>query len=290
MEQIINVIQYDQLLKNVRKKFGRLHTNCFLMALEIERIITQGRLYFEGIDKGLLFYSDEGKYYQAYFFISSGTDNLKIVPKEKPILIRTIYMHGDKSELQKKIDMLIIDAGFSLLDSTTQVYTIAKDNLAVMADMYKRIDNLLKGYGMRLIVAKEEHLDRILELRDNEPEIKLFHIPFHTREEELRIIHDGGYACIINRSEEICAARQIERMMGNLYSPWFCVGAEYKDKYGLGIALTGFEMKYACEHDLQRVYGWIANDNVRSWNYHKRLGVLYSGKVADEWVMQESKG
>ncbi len=285
MEQIISLNQYDQLLRKTKKIFGRLHTNCFLLAPETERLIVQGRFYFEEVDKGLLFYADEEKYYQAYYYISSETKKLNTAPKEKPVLIRSIYMQDGKSGLQKEIDMLISDAGFSLLDSTTQVYTVAKDNLAVMGAMYERLESLLEEYGLKLIVAKEEHLDKILELRDNEPELKMFHIPFHTREEELRLIQEGSYACIINRSEEICAARQIERMMGSLYSPWFCVKAEYKDKYGLGIVMTGFEMKYACEHNLPRVYGWIANDNVRSWNYHKRLGVLTSGKVADEWVM-----
>ncbi len=290
MEQIISLKQYDQLLKNARKTFGRLHTNCFLLAPETERIILQRRLYFEETDKGLLFYSDEKKYYQVYFYISSETKKLNILPKEKPILVRTIYIHGSKSELQKKIDRLIGDAGFSLLDSTTQVYTIAKDNLAAMNTMYERIENLLKDYGMQLVIAGEEHLDEILELRDNEPELKLFHIPFYTREEELQLIEEGCYACIINQSKEICAARQIERLAGSLYSPGFCVKSEYKDKYGLGIVMTGFEMKYACEHGLQRVYGWIANDNIKSWNYHKRLGVLHSGKAADEWVMQKYRG
>lgn len=285
MEQIISLNQYGQLLRKAKKIFGRLHTNCFLLAPETERLIVQGRFYFEEVDKGLLFYADEEKYYQAYYYISSETKKLNTAPKEKPVLIRSIYIQDGKSELQKKIDMLISDAGFSLLDSTTQVYTVAKDNLTVMGAMYERLESLLEEYGLKLIVAKEEHLDKILELRDNEPEIKMFHIPFHTREEELRLIQEGSYACIINRSQEICAARQIERMTGSLYSPWFCVKAEYKDKYGLGIVMTGFEMKYAYKHNLPRVYGWIANDNVRSWNYHKRLGVLTSGKVADEWVM-----
>ncbi len=290
MEPIISLNQYDRLLKSTRKIYGRLHTNSFLMAPETERIIAQGRFFFEEIDKGLLFYADEIKYYQVYFHISPETKKLNIAAKEKPILIRIIYMHGGKSGLQKETDMLIREAGFSLLDSTTQVYTVAKNNIEVMGVMYERMESLLKEYGMRLIVAGEEELDRILELRDNEPELKLFHIPFRTREEELQLIRDGSYACIINSSNEICAARQIERMAGNLYSPWFCVKSEYKNKYGLGIVMTGFEMKYACEHDLQRVYGWIANDNVKSWNYHKRLGVLCSGKAADEWVMLGNRG
>lgn len=290
MERIVSLNQYDRLLKNARKRWGRLHTNCFLLAPETERIIVQGRLYFEETDKGILFYADENKYYQAYCYISAEAKELNIVPKDKPILIRIIYMQGKKTEPQQKMDTLIRNAGFALLDSTTQVYTIAKDNLSVMGAVYERVENLLEEYGMRLIVAGEEHLDGILELRDNEPELKLFHIPYHTREEELRLIQEGGYSCIVSRAKEICAARQIERAMGNLYSPWFCVKSKYKDKYGLGIAMTGFEMKYACEHDLQRVYGWIANDNVRSWNYHKRVGVLRSGKAADEWVMQGYRG
>lgn len=285
MEQIISLNQYDQLVKNARKTFGHLHTNCYLMAPEIERMILQERLFFEETDKGLLFFTDEKRYYQVYFHISPEAKKFPVIAREKPVLIRIIYMQGDRSKIKEKVDMLIGDAGFSLLDSTAQVYTIAKDNLEVMGAMYERIENLLKEYGMELIVAGEEHLKGILQLRDNEPELKMFHIPFHTWEEELKIVQEGGYACIINRAHEICAARQIERMMGNLYSPWFCVKPEYKDKYGLGIAMTAFEMKYACEHNLKRVYGWIANDNVKSWNYHKRLGVLYSGKVADEWIL-----
>lgn len=290
MEQVTNLNQYDQLLRNTRKIFGRLHTNCFLLAPETERIIVQGRLYFEETDNGLLFYVDEKRYYQVYFYISSEMKKFNILPREKPLLIRIIYTQGSKSALQKEIDRLIMDTGFSLLDSTTQVYTIAKDNLAAMGTMYERMENLLMGYGMRLIVAKKEYLDKILELRDNEPALKMFHIPYHTREEELQIIQEGGYACIINSSKEICAARKIEQIMGSLYSPWFCVKSDYKDKYGLGIVMTGYEMKYAYERNLERVYGWIANDNVKSWNYHKRMGVLCTGKAADEWVMQEYRG
>ncbi len=290
MEQIISLKQYEQLLKGTRKQYGRLHTNCFMLAPETERVIEQGRLYFEETDQGLLFFVDEKRYYQVYFHISPDVKKLQMIPKKKPVLIRIIYMQGGKSHLQNKIDKLIAEAGFSLLDSTTQVYTVAKDNLVVMGAMYERMENLLKEYGMRLVVAGEEHLDEILKLRDSEPELKMFHIPFHTREEELQIIREGGYACVVDHSNSICAARKTERMMGSLYSPWFCVKSEYKDKYGLGIVMTGFEMKYACEHDLPRVYGWIANDNVRSWNYHKRLGVICSGKVADEWVLQENRG
>ena len=61
MEQIISLKQYDQLLKNARKTFGRLHTNCFLLAPETERIILQRRLYFEETDKGFII---DGAYYE----------------------------------------------------------------------------------------------------------------------------------------------------------------------------------------------------------------------------------
>ena len=114
MEQIISLKQYEQLLKGTRKQYGRLHTNCFMLAPETERVIEQGRLYFEETDQGLLFFVDEKRYYQVYFHISPDVKKLQMIPKKKPVLIRIIYMQGGKSHLQNKIDKLIAEAGFSL--------------------------------------------------------------------------------------------------------------------------------------------------------------------------------
>lgn len=284
MERVSDIIQYKQLLKETKKQYGRLQTNCFLFAPDIQKYIDQQRLFFETGDQGIFFFVDEKKFYQTYYHVSTEMERLDIAATDKPMLIRTIYMKDAKTEAQKKIDRLITAAGFHLLDTTTHEYVVAEDNLAEMGAMYERMEQRLERYGLELLVAKERHLDQMLTLRDNEPELKVFHIPYQTREEELEAIHEGRYACIVNQEGEVCAARKVEEVSGNLYGAWFCVKESYKNKYGLGVVMTGFEMKYAKDHHLPRVYGWIANDNVGSWTYHKRLGVQLTGKVADEWV------
>lgn len=285
--QILETIDdYKALLKNARKDLGKLHTNCFLFTPDVKKYIRQKRAYYLLNENGFFLFIDEERYYTLYYHISLNSGKLHIKRADKPILIRTLYQKDKKSAAQEQVDELLLGAGFELLDSTTKVWTDVKENLGKMGKIYDRTEEVIKRYGLRVVIAEEEHLDEILELRDSTPELKMYHIPYQTREEEIQEIKNRHFACIIDKDGHVCAARKIEEDRANLYSPWFCVKKEYRDKYGLGIVMTGYEMKYAQDHGLSKVYGWIANDNTGSWNYHLRLGVNVTSKVADEWVLQ----
>lgn len=291
MNEVKSVDQFNTYVTAARKAHGRLETNCYLFGSAVERLIQLQRLYYVPLTCGCLFFVDEECFFTTYYYAANGQeifdDASWPLDVGKPILVRNIGRRDVKSESQQDIDTALMRAGFSLADRTAQVWTDVADNLEKRLRIYDRTEQMLPSYGLRLVSSDETLLDGALELLHATPEIKMYHVPYETREEQFAAAKEGRLACIVNENDEVCAARRIDITGEDLYSPWFCVRENYRDKYGLGIIMTGFEMKYAQAHGLKRVYGWIAEDNDGSWRYHKRMGVNIGDKVAEEWILEK---
>ncbi|MBR2823418.1 MAG: GNAT family N-acetyltransferase [Clostridia bacterium] len=85
------------LIGEARKRVGTVRSNCFAMAASFDPFIEEGRLYYEESPEGLCLFTDEGRYFQLYYFLNPASDFPRI-RAEKPVLIEETNARGARDE------------------------------------------------------------------------------------------------------------------------------------------------------------------------------------------------
>ena len=89
MERVKNLDEYKELLRWNKARFESLEKNCFLLASGMNKFILENRLYAEKYENGLVFFIDEGRYYNLYYFWKKEAE-LEDFRQDKPVLIEEI--------------------------------------------------------------------------------------------------------------------------------------------------------------------------------------------------------
>lgn len=113
--------------------------------------------------------------------------------------------------------------------------------------------------------------------------IKDYHMTFRTHEEK-RNLEKGSYMCIVNNSNEICAAIITDLNPDTAQIEAIAVKKEYKIR-GLAPILNYQIFKQLCEKQIKIIKGWVETDNNESIKYHLSLGYHFSNKHAEEWIL-----
>lgn len=284
MELLKNLGEYKELLLCYKKKCRGGYSNNYFTMDRVIRYIDLQRLFYETGDDYLLFFVDEGNYYRVHVHVSSET-HLKIEKKDKPVMLRTVYKEGIKSDALVCLEKDLLDIGFILYDESLQIVAQPLEMVEPVRKKSEKTLSFLQRYGIRLGYAGKEHLPEILKLRDAEPALKEYHFDFETREELLENVAKGYYRCAFNEQGEVVAAQQFSVENGTLQGNWLAVKEEYKVKYGIGTAMAYHSFMYAIEHEIPNYYGWVVRDNDKSLKYHESIGYTLTEKFADEWLL-----
>ncbi len=279
MDQINDYQQYNMLVKEIKKSCPQIFTNCYLFKNAIERIIEQGRFYYERVNGGIVFLSDEQLYYQTYYYLTPGND-LRLAPKTKPVLVQNTYTN--KSEALMNFELSLRASGFRLADTLDHYKADPETSLEKLQAVTRYVKKNLKDAGFRIVPLTPELLPSVKAMQLEIPEIPYYQIVYLTDEEVLERAEDGGFPCIVDKNGDLCAAFCLR---GNKGFGWLAVKNEYKAKYGMAPVLTEVSMEHAITHHYQPV-AWIVSTNTRSKQYHHRVGFEKTGRSMDEWLLE----
>lgn len=285
MQRIASLTDYYSVVKKTKAEKKTNHTNCFLFPETIQRYIRLGRFYYEECQGGTVFYTDEEKYYQAYYYFDS-TQAIDVSPKDKDMVINHMFTEDKKNDRMTEEETRLKEAGFvcslHMRQTTGDPQTILT-HIETPARIGKR---LLKSEGFELQPIQGSAFKDYFAVRENTKEIPYYQYPFSTEEELEKDAQDGRLSGIFDRNGQLCALRH-SFMEGNSMYGWLIVKEQYREKYGMAVVLSEHAMQCALKNRY-KVFGWIELSNMPSIKYHTAIGYQWTNRCMDTWILPGS--
>ncbi len=285
MKKVKSSKEYFELYRRLKRQCDTPITNIYLSLDMVNRYIASDSLYFEEQDRGGVFLCDEQEYYRGIYYVDISND-WKIPPLDKALAIRTTYKKEQKETELELFETKLVSSGFHMAYSSIEmcIPLEAGDRLKKQKAMYDRI---LKKGNFFVSYLKEKDLDDMLALRKNTKEFHIYNFVHKCNAEYLKEIENEQYMGIYNEKEELCACIYLAPGLNFRTGDGICVKEEYKMKYGLGAALMCFVLDNAINGCHQKYVSWCEQQNLESMKFHRSMGFLNTGKIADEWVLEQ---
>lgn len=284
MRKVTSLDEYYALVKAAKRERLATVSNCFLFPSAIQRYIDLDRLYVEDSNAGIFILSDEDKFFYAYFYLNPDKE-IHFEPREKPVVIQSVYNDGHKSAGLVGVEQRLTECGFVLADRMKQIKADPEKVLRKINPVCRHAKKLLDTEGFQFVRMREDLLPEVKKLLDRTPEIPYYQVPYFSAEELREQIDSGLFVGILTNDGRLCAAHQ-SFLEGKTIYGWLAVSPEYKELYGMGLICTQYEMEYAIEHGYG-VSGWITETNVKSIQYHERIAFQTYDRCLDEWVLPQ---
>lgn len=282
MEQFKEYGSYYKFINQIIKDNSPIITNCYLYQDKIQKLIMQGRFYYEKVDGGVMLYVDEKEYYQAYYYLNVDKE-LHITCKEKDIVLKNIYMEGKKNIKLLHLEEKIKASGFYLLDKLGQIECDIQTIETKLKSPYRVALKLLEKSGFLITAPDKKLINQIRELQNNIKTIPIYQIPYFTDEEILSMGKEGRIVCIVDERKRLCAIKvYIEE---NSSYGYVAIKDEYQKVYGMVVILSFYTLDYLKKNNI-KLLGWIASSNNDSIKYHMNLGYHWTGRYTDEWILK----
>lgn len=284
MRTVDSLERYYEIINSAKKRLGRLVTNNCLFPEAIERYIELGRFFYEEMDAGLILYSDEENFYQAYYYLKPDME-VSFEKKDKQILLQHIYIEGRKKEDVERIEAQMIASGFQKVD--TLRHAVLEDAgllLHKIENTIPRIKRVFRKAGLTYSEVKKEQLERVAAFQKTIQEIPDYQMPYFTEEEYLQEAKEGKFCCITDESGNIIAARHLI-VNGKKTYGWVGVQEQYKNLYGIAIFFLFHALQYIYKNDL-KMCSWVDVQNIPSIQYHEHIGSKWTGHIEDEWILK----
>ena len=280
MIQVSSIEEYQSLVKKNKANKQAKKTNCLLFPDAIQRYINAGRFFYEEQDAGIFFFSDEGKYYQAWFYLNPMIP-LQKQKKEKPVLIQHYYS-GKTRDRDKEVYMQLENAGFQHADTMQQFIADPEKVIKKIRPLARYAEKILRENGFTYRPPEDSELLLVDQLLDMTPEIPFYLLNWFSKEEIGEMRKEGQFAGIFSKTGELCAAHMFF-VSGNILNGWVVVKKEYRETYGMSIYLKEKGMEYTIDHNCVHS-GWIDLKNLVSRHYHVHAGYEEVDRYLDNWV------
>lgn len=274
MEPVKTHEQYISLVKDVNDRFRPVVTNCYLSSEMIDRYIGRDALFYQTIEKGILFFADEGSYYKAYYHINPEANEIA-VSANKLIVIQTLYKKKDPR--LSKVEELFQKAGFKYFCTELQMKVSVSEERKLLSESYEKALKLFDIYKLRLVYPSNAMFEQLRAMQYETPDIAYWRFYHYTDAELEADAKDKKLRCVIDASGNLIGAvHEHADGMG-----WIAVKKEYKLIPGVAIVLrmppdtyTGYKT------------GWIRPENKQSMNFHTKVGYKETGLKMDEWIKE----
>ena len=275
--------QYYNYVKDSKKRCRISFSNMYCLPDEIERYIALGRMYVEKLDSGLAFFLDEETYYKLCLSVDAKV-SIQIPKVDRKVLCRSIYRENGLNELMNSIDAQLEKNGFARVGKAIQIQGNPEELLLKKKSIERGI-SILNRNGFCIRRADENMIDEIEKLIESTKYIRDFHSDYRTLEEKRENAVRGGYLCVVDKEEKLCAATVTWLKGSNADGDAIVVKDEYK-RLGLAPVLCYERMKYLQECGVKKFTGWVQTDNELSLRYHKSMEFQLGDRYADEWLME----
>lgn len=281
MIMLKNIEEYSKLTLQLYDRNILVETNSSLFSGKLNKLIKEGRVFYDIVDEGILFYIDEKRYYDLCYYLNVDKD-WNISRKEKDLVVKNVYVEGEKSDRLKQLEEKIKMKGFFLSDRLVQVEGELSVIERKLEKPYYNANKLMLRNGFSVVEPDEGLIPQIRELEKNIKSVPIYQIPYFSDEEILTLGKEKRIICIVNDKKELCAIKTVtEEKSSNCY---VAVKEEYQQMYGLAIVLIWYQMCYVEENNLKWT-GWMEETNNESIKFHMNLGYRWSGKYMEEWVL-----
>ncbi|MBE5884339.1 MAG: GNAT family N-acetyltransferase [Lachnospiraceae bacterium] len=280
MEKLSSIEEYYKLIKEAKKKCRISFSNMYAMPNELQRYIELGRIFYESCDAGILFFFDEEKYYKLCLYVDANIP-FCVSAMDKKILVRNIFRNGnDLSLINKALETNRFEKRGTSIQIRGDVNYIVEEKKAIEKG---RI--ILDRGGYQFLVADVSLLNQIEELLEEVSFIEDYHIAFKTRDEKLKNIENGGYLCIVDHNNKVCAATITWENGDVAEGTAIAVRDAYK-MLGMAPLISYERLKRLKEKKIDYLQGWVVLDNEPSIRYHKNMGFQFMDRYADEWILE----
>lgn len=286
MERVQSVEHYYALIAENKKKLGMLKTNCTLTRTAMQRLLSMERFFYREVETGIFFFSDEETYYQAYYYLQDGVP-FSFVKEKKPVLLQDIHREDSNSPFLAFLNRELVKNGFVLQD--TLKHGVLEETDALMNSLEKSVrgvERIFKKKGFVYQKVERQQLEELKAFMQHIDQIPYYQYPYYTDQEYMEEAEAGRLSCIVDAEGRMLAARHLITAGRKVYG-WVGIAEEYKTLYGFTPLFLYTQMLYLRENHML-MCSWVKTTNQPSIQYHNRIGVVWTGQVEDEWLLENN--
>ena len=278
MELISSVAQLNSILKDFRKEYGRVQTNCFLMSAEINKLILGGNMYFVKISKWLLLLCEHSDYINLYYYCTADAE---------PFDINVLY-NGFDSYKDILIDFVSKNENSTFHPA---INAMIEDSKILKYKKYKRMkrDVLSTDCGQTVIADGYrfiEHTDdyqTLIDLWNDVLDEKS--IPLPGKSEIAEMIDKKELFMVSDEQENICGA--IISMPSGRQSllQHLAVSTLHRRK-GLAQSLLNFSFNDAYVKEIKFLNLWVDCKNTPAISLYIKNQFVFDGMICDQLIVK----
>ena len=282
MKKIEDFDEYKELVNENKHRYQKVQSNCFLLSDHIKHYIGQGRLYHENLDGGDIFYVDEIRYYNAYYFW--GKEHLPQFPylnKNKTVCIEELDVNNRRKADIDSINNVLLKRGFKAKPVNHEIMLELEGRDEELRRCLKEDLRKLEEQGLKLVHADEKYAEQVCVLWEASlapTDLPYDHLKFCDYE-------DDKVVCLINADAFVCGATWWHDEKKTRGGRHVAVNPLYRRR-GLGDALLHAWLVDALDCGISRARGWVADDNIKSDIMHGRVGFVHSGKNSTQYILE----
>lgn len=285
MKRVNSLEEYDSLIKKAKERAGRLKTNSAMFAPAIQRYISLERFLYEETEAGVVFYSDEGHFYQAYYHINPEIP-FSIERKDKAILLQNIYSQ-EKKPWMEWLGNSLLQSGFRIMDTMKQGVFTDYDAIPKIQQAVRIAERVFSKAQLSYAPLRRDQIPEMLEFRKTIREVPFWQFPYFTDDEYAEEAEAERLCCIMDPEGKIIGARHLI-VSGKKAYGWVGIEDQYQVRYGAALIFLGHALEYIVKNDVQ-MCSWVVTTNVPSIEYHERLNTKWTGYYCDEWVLEAAE-
>ena len=278
MDVVTSLTSYKDLVKRTKERAGKVISNCVLMGSSMDHYITEGRLFYQSFPEGMVFYADEGSYYELYYYWEPGAP-MADFRADKKISIVEIMASGKQEEQAKLMEPTILAAGFTLLKTTLQLEAnLNALDYSLEEELNRRLE-MLASQGLSLRFCDEKLLPQVRKLWEE------YLDPMDVPDDHLSDGENDSILCVIDQNDSVAAVKwwryvkQVQEGRHTVTHPDYY-------RHGLGTTLLLAQFQHAREKGIFRNRTWVRDDNFQSLGMCQKAGLKLNGRVSKQYILQ----
>ena len=271
MTCITGVEQYITLTTNSDRQDRRKNINCYLMAEELERIISEGRLFYRKNTAGYVFFVDKGHYYQMSLYIDPAI-SFFVDKKDKPIISEFLGNSAMPEKSRAAADILL-NNGFSHSVTTSRmVLTIDESPESHAEETEYRAAYASVRNAEEIMAVWQTAFDPVVNLLPSREELDV-------------LIQNRNIICAADNRGTIVAALQINYKKSGAWSWHVAVHPEYRGK-GIGNILSRMYLSGGIESGINKYFLWVDQQNLSAINFHSKFGYKLENRFCEQYIQR----
>ncbi|MGN0518910.1 MAG: GNAT family N-acetyltransferase [Acutalibacteraceae bacterium] len=278
MELVSSVAQLNSILKDFRKEYGRVQTNCFLMSAEVNKLISGEDMYFAKISKWLILLCEHSDYINLYYYCTADAEPFDInilhngFDSDKNILIDFVSKN-ENSVFHPAIDAMIAEGKILKYKKYKRM---KRDVLPTdcgqteIADGYKFIDNT-------------DDYQTLIDLWNDVLDEKS--IPLPGKSEIAEMLDKKELFMVADKQDKICGTI-ISIPSGKQSLIQHVAVSTLHRRKGLAQSLLNYSFNDACVKEIKFLNLWVDCKNTPAISLYIKNQFVFDGMICDQLIVK----